>query len=186
MDPVVSNPLCLQCGLCCNGVIFADVQLQPADNVAHLWSLGLPLVQRNHRGKTGSAARPAPADLKFLQPCALLDGCVCRAYAERPKYCREFDCRLLQAVKAGRVKQRAALETIRQARLRADEVRALLRELGDDHEQVSLRARFRRMKLRLESNLPDEETAEIFGRLTLAVHDLNVLLSEAFYSEPGE
>jgi hypothetical protein len=84
------------------------------------------------------------------------------------------------------VTPRAALETIRQARQCVDKVRGLLRELGDDHEQVSLGARFRRMQQRLESNPPDGETAEIFSRLTLAVHDLNVLLGRDFYSGPGE
>jgi hypothetical protein len=36
---------------------------------------------------------------------------------------------------------------------------------------------------RIESNLPDEATAETFSQLTLAVHDLNLQLRESFY--PG-
>jgi hypothetical protein len=41
------------------------------------------------------------------------------------------------------------------------------------------------MKTRLEAGLRDDETAEVFSRLTLAVHDLNVLLGDAFYPGPG-
>ena len=186
MDPGSSNPLCPQCGLCCNGVIFADVQLQRGDDADRLRSLGLTLVQRNQRSaRAGSAAGTGAVGLKFVQPCALLDGCLCRAYAQRPKYCREFDCRLLLEVKAGRVDQRAALKTVRQARELAGRVLGLLRELGDAREQLPLGERFRRIKRRLESNPPDAETARIFGRLTLAVHDLNVLLGESFYSAKG-
>src|SRR5262249_5509119 len=102
---------------------------------------------------------------------------------DRPKYCREFECLLLQHVKAGRMKTEAALRVIGTARQHAENVRRLLRELGDDEEHVALSLRFRRMKQRLEANLPDEEIADTFGRLTLAVHELNLLLSEAFY--PG-
>jgi hypothetical protein len=41
------------------------------------------------------------------------------------------------------------------------------------------------MKQRVESGPTEDETAERFSQLTLAVHDLNVLLSEAFYPGPA-
>ena len=176
MPPTDSNPLCLECGLCCNGVIFADGQLRPADDVARLQSLGLRIAA-NQKSKIN--------DQKFLQPCGALDGCRCRIYADRPKYCRAFECLLLKHVKAGRMKTDAALRVVGTARQRADIVRRLLRELGDHAEDVALSLRFRRMKRRLEANLPDEATAETFGRLTLTVHELNLLLSDAFYPGAG-
>jgi hypothetical protein len=37
----------------------------------------------------------------------------------------------------------------------------------------------------MEAQGLDEETAELYGRLTLAVHDLNLLLAEAFYPGAG-
>jgi hypothetical protein len=39
------------------------------------------------------------------------------------------------------------------------------------------------MRQRLETTIPDRKTSALFGELTLAVHDLNLLLSDAFY--PG-
>src|SRR5437879_4693777 len=50
-----NNPanLCLECGLCCNGVIFADVRLQAGEDATALRNLGLS-VSRN----------------KFSQPCS--------------------------------------------------------------------------------------------------------------------
>ena len=172
----LSEQLCLQCGLCCNGVIFADVQLMPDDNPARLKSLGLPVAP-------GSKSREQK--LKFPQPCVAFDGCRCRIYGDHPKYCREFECLLLQSVNAGDVDAESALRIIRSARLRSEKVRKLLRELGDTDEHIALSLRFRRMKQRFEANVPDHEAAEIFGRLTLAVHDLNVLLSRSFYPHPG-
>jgi len=150
-------------------VIFADVMLQAKDDPQRLRLLGLPITPSGRR------------NLKFAQPCTALDGCRCRIYAERPKYCREFECILLKNVMAARLSHEAALAIIRNAREKADSVRILLRRLGDKDEQLALAARFRRMTRKFESEELTEETAELYGQLTLAVHDLNSLLSEAFY-----
>ena len=174
MDSTDSNPLCLECGLCCNGVIFADGQLQPADDAPRLEALGLRLLPH----------RPSPiAHQKFQQPCAAFDNCRCRIYGGHPQYCREFECLTLKRMKTGRLETAAAERVIRAARQRADKVKRLLLELGDDDERMALSLRFQRMQKRLESRMTDDETAELFSRLTLAVHGLNLLLSEAFY--PG-
>ena len=82
---------------------------------------------------------------------------------------------------ASRLSHDAALAIIRNAREKAESVRRLLRTLGDTDEQLALAARFRRMTKKFESEELTEETAEFYGQLTLAVHDLNSLLSEAFY-----
>ena len=185
MDSTDSNPLCLECGLCCNGVIFADGQLQPADDAPRLEALGLRLLTHRKSSILRSAITEDGqiANQKFQQPCAAFDGCRCRIYGDRPQYCREFECLTLQRMKAGRLETAAALRVIRAARQRADKVKRLLLQLGDDDKPTALSLRFQRMQKRLESRTTDDETAELFSRLTLAVHDLNLLLSEAFY--PG-
>lgn len=76
-----------------------------------------------------------------------------------------------------------ALRTVRTARQRAEKVKRFLRELGDAQENVALSIRFQKTKKRIESGPLDETTADAFGQLTLAVHDLNLLLANAFY--PG-
>jgi len=166
-----ASSLCLECGLCCNGVIFGHGQLQPGDDVQQLRELGLRL-------KKPQAETRNP---KFLQPCATLDGCRCQIYADRPKYCREFDCLLLQGVLADRVGLPAARRRVRFAIRRVEKVKRLLAELGDTDESVALSLRFRRVKRRLEMSAADAATAERYGRLTLAMHDLNLLLGENFY-----
>jgi len=172
MPEIHSHQLCLECGLCCNGVIFAKGQLQPGDDPERLRALGLAVLRPNKSGET-----------KFNQPCAAFDGCRCGIYDERPKYCRAFECLLLEQVNTGKIELPKALQTVRRARRRTEKVKRLLRKLGDSDEHVALNLRVRRMQNRLEREVSDAESAHIFGELTLAVHNLQLLLSEEFY--PG-
>jgi Fe-S-cluster containining protein len=167
-----SASLCLECGLCCNGVIFADVELQSSE-VKDLRSKfeNLKLTDKNERRS------------KLLQPCAAFDGCRCRIYSDRPIYCRQFECLLLKNVQSGRLDELAASQIVQTAKERAEKVRALLRELGDADEQSALSQRFQRAAKRFEKAPLTDDKADIYADLTLAVHDLNMLLSEAFY--PG-
>ena len=175
--------LCLACGLCCNGVLFKDVELQPGDDVKRLGSLGLP-IRIARKVKRTSPSKPERHDSKFAQPCAALcDGNRCRIYAERPARCRQFECALFKSVAAGETELVAALRTVRATLRRADRVRQLLRILGDFDEHLPLSLRFNRTRRRLETGGVDDASTDAFAELTLAVHALNVVLSERFY--PG-
>ena len=167
------DTLCLACGLCCNGVLFKDVELQAGDDARRLAAAALSIKtpRSGSRGKT-----------KFPQPCAaLFSDNRCRIYAERPTRCRQFECLLFQSVARDEVELSSALRTIRAARRRAAKVIDLLRQLGDENETLALSLRFQTTQRRLERDLPDEETAALYADLTLAVHDLNLLLREKFY-----
>jgi uncharacterized protein len=164
--------LCPQCAMCCNGVLFKDVELQPGDAGTKLLALGIPV--RKQRVS------------KFPQPCAALQNCRCNIYKDRPVRCRQFECALLKAVVAGENDMVAASRVVRETQRRAEKVKRLLRELGDADESVALSLRFKRTKHRLESSQFDEATGDRFGELTLAVHDLNLLLREKFYPSPSD
>ena len=125
--------LCPNCALCCNGVLFADVRLQPSDNAARLAAVGVALKKRG-------------AVLKFQQPCSCLEGNRCRIYADRPQMCRTFECRLLQRAQAGEINVEASLKVIRMAKRRAEVVREILRGLGDEDESTPLSRRYERMR----------------------------------------
>lgn len=161
----LAEKLCLSCGLCCNGVIFADVQLQRGDNAARLIEIGM--LKRNAK--------------KFPQPCAMHDGCRCNIYTDRPQYCRKFECLLLQNVQERRITEVAALSVIKDARKKAARVRELLEQLGDNDGHIALSKRFQAMRNRIENRGASDSDIEIFGLLTVAVHELNVILSERFY-----
>src|SRR5437899_7968072 len=91
--------LCLECGLCCNGVIFSDVKLQAEDDAFRLRRLGLSVASPSSGVEVG----------RFRQPCSALDGCRCTIYADRPKYCREFECLVLKGFRRGRLQAAGAL-----------------------------------------------------------------------------
>jgi len=181
-DTRVNSPLpdtlCLHCGLCCDGTLFRDVELQPGDDADKLRAFGLPL--RSRRGQEAD-------HLKFPQPCsALCSDLKCRVYADRPARCRQFECAVFQAVASGEVEPPAALKTIRQTRQMAEKVRRLLRELGDAGEGVALAKRFKRLKRKFDAGeLPDGLDAETaydrFAELSLAVHELDLRLRAKFY-----
>ena len=161
-----AQPLCLSCGLCCNGVLFKDVELRAADDARVLQKAGLQLEQLKTK-------------VRFAQPCAAL--CAdnhCQIYEQRPTRCRQFDCQVLKNVTAGTISRAAGLRTVQQTLQRADGVRQLLRRLGDTQEHLPLSKRFRLMRRRMEAMELDSATAETFADLTLAVHELNVAMAD--------
>ena len=109
--------LCLACGLCCNGVMFHTVRLQPADSAPALAALGLRL-----KRKKGAHY--------ILQPCPAWREAQCSIYAARPERCRVFACRQLERVAAGETTEAAALEKIREVQGRVAQVEALLARAG--------------------------------------------------------
>ena len=122
--------LCPNCGLCCNGGLFDDVELQRGDNAEKLLDAGVELFQK--RRKTA-----------FAQPCACFDGRLCRIYADRPKRCAAFDCGLLRRVQDGELTAAVALKQIRTAKRLVDKVTGLVRSLGNQDETQPLNKRYR-------------------------------------------
>ena len=125
--------LCPNCGLCCNGVLFADVELPKGDDAKKLVKLGLSLAPK---GKTKTA---------FPQPCACLEGGLCSIYADRPKRCRTFECGLLKRVGRGELKPGAALKSIRSTLLEVEKVHGLLESFEGDDELLPTVKRFSQM-----------------------------------------
>ena len=161
------DELCTACGLCCNGVLFGDVELQPGDAARRLAELGLPWQRQGRKQKAG-------------QPCACFEGKLCRIYAERPIRCRTFECRLLARAQRGEIETAAALRAIRQVRRDANEVRRLLRQLGQTDEQLPLNQRYAKMMAKPIDLAGDEGVIEVRSELMLAVHRLVQALERDF------
>ncbi len=159
--------LCPQCGLCCNGVLFADVKLRPGDDARRLAELGLTLEKKGRQQA-------------FAQPCACFDGKLCRIYAERPVRCRTFECGLLKRVQAGELSAAAALKKIADAQRLAKKVRELLLRLGDRDVTLALTRRYARvMREPVDLSSPEQMVAAR-GELMLAVNDLMHALQRDF------
>ena len=159
--------LCPNCGLCCNGVLFADVELQPGDNAGRLIDLGMSLKKK---GMTRA----------FAQPCHCFDGKLCPIYADRPKRCATFDCGLLKRVQSGAMPAPDALKRIADSKKLVEKVRRLLHLLGDKDEQLALTKRYGKVMSQPIDLSTDEDTGESRGKLMLAVNDLMHVLQREF------
>lgn len=161
MDKFI-DALCLQCGLCCNGVLFADVRPEPGDTSSLFQGKGLRVPQ------------PCPA----FQSAS----CACGIYASRPARCRKFECRQLLGIRAGTTTADKVLRHIRAARDLAAKIEKLLAELGYNDQQLPLNRRFQRCQRAAENGkLPESQFARL-AELQLAVHRLTGLLAKEFYA----
>jgi hypothetical protein len=162
------DQLCPNCGMCCDSVLFADVELRAGDNAKHLAQLGLPI---DNKTKT---------KLAFAQPCTCFDGKLCGIYADRPKRCRTFECGLLKRVQAGELDGDAALKTIAKTKLQAETVRDLLRKLGQNDEQLAMTKRYAEAMSAPIDLSHHEADSERRGELMLAVDKLMRQLQRDF------
>ena len=103
VDLPSGSKLCTQCGLCCNGVLFADVELRDAEESLRVESLGIECDEEEGREV-------------LIQPCAGLKGTRCGVYAHRPECCRTFECRVLKDHLAGRLSLAEALGVVGEMR----------------------------------------------------------------------
>ena len=129
MTPPLTDTLCTKCGLCCDGTLFADVELVGPAEVARLEIMGMEV--ENEDRNMGLLS----------QPCAALRGTRCRIYAHRPKCCRVFQCHLLQNAQRGSVTVERALEHIADARQQIRHVRAMLGRLGNRDVHLPIKER---------------------------------------------
>src|ERR1700685_671531 len=157
----LTDTLCLRCGLCCNGVLFADVRRERGDES--------PLFQ-----KFGA---------RVAQPCPAFnsDDCKCALYDKRPARCRKFECKQLLAVRAGKKTAEVALQKIREARKLTAEVERLLEALGFNDVSLPFSKRFQRCQHAAERGKISSENLDCLADLQLAVHKLNILLMQEFY-----
>ena len=148
--------LCLECGLCCNGAMFAIVALQPGESAKALGALGL-------RVKRGI----------FTQPCSALDGLCCTIYEQRPVRCRLFECQQLQRIAAGELTESAALENIREVQRRVAELDALLEKAGANNPRKPLYHR-------TVTALAEPHPPELLAKIAQASATLEAILDADF------
>ena len=129
MKPGLTDTLCTRCGLCCDGSLFADVELSGPAEAAGLEVMGLEIEDDDADGGL------------LVQPCGALQGNRCGIYAHRPECCRTFECRLLQDVRCGAVGVELAGEHIAEVLKRIGRVRELAAELGQRDGDLPLKER---------------------------------------------
>ena len=130
MKPSLTDRLCTRCGLCCDGSLFADVELSSAAEATGLEVMGLEIEEDDADGGL------------LVQPCGALQGKRCSIYAHRPECCRTFECRLLQDARRGAVDVERAGKYIAEALKRVARVRELAVALGQHDVRLPLKERY--------------------------------------------
>lgn len=166
MGPSLTETLCTRCGLCCDGTLFADVELTGRAEAARVEIMGLEVEDEG-----------AGAGL-LSQPCAALKGRRCGIYAHRPKCCRVFECRLLQDARRGDVSVERARELVTEALGRIRRVRELLERLG--RRDVGLPLKERCAEALAGQPNGSAETRRTRAELRVAMASLERLLWQAF------
>ena len=169
MRPSLTDTLCTQCGLCCDGSLFADVELSGRDEASALEVLGLEVedADEEHRGL-------------LLQPCRALKGTRCSVYPRRPECCRTFECRLLQEVRHGVVAVDQAKEKIADALQRIARVRLLVDALGRSDEGLPLKERCAEALAPSEHGDRDPAVHRMRDELEAAMTSLESLVQDTF------
>jgi hypothetical protein len=126
MKRSLTEALCTRCGLCCDGSLFADVELAGRAEATRLEVLGMDIEDDD------------PGGSQLLQPCAALQGRRCGIYPHRPECCQTFECRLLQDVRRGAVRVERAKAQITATLARIARVKLLLAQLGESDGRLPL------------------------------------------------
>lgn len=125
MTESLTDELCTNCGLCCDGSLLDDVELKSEQETLGLELMGLKIDTDD-----------APA---LPLPCTALNGKRCSIYKHRPDTCRRFECKLLQKTKRGEIPIAAAGKTITRTLKQAAELKTICRYIEGKEGKGSLR-----------------------------------------------
>ena len=165
----LTDTLCTQCGLCCDGSLFADVELASPDEASALEVMGLEIEDADEE-----------AGGLLLQPCRALKGKRCSIYPHRPDCCRTFECRLLQEVKRGAVTVERAKEKIAKALKRIERIKEMIVQLGPGNERLPLKERCGEALALSEEDAADPEMNRKREELESAMASLESLMEATF------
>ena len=172
-----SEILCTNCGLCCDGSLFADVELANRKEAITLEVMGLVVEDAEEGEKTGL----------LLQPCAALKNKRCTIYQFRPRCCRTFECRLLQEVNEGSTPLKLASEKIAEALAKVAGINRLLAGCGPSDQTLPLKERCEEaLALLNERNSRDPSAHLKYATLDQAVMSLETLIQETFLNKTTE
>ena len=159
--------------MCCNGVMFHFVRLQPADSPRALAALGLKLKRKRRQDC-------------ILQPCPAYRDACCSIYIARPVRCRAFECQQLQRVAAGTITEAAALEKITEAVSLVAAADSLLGQCGATNMKHPLSKRCETAMAEPLDSSSDAVLVQNRHRLSQVMQKLDALLDKDFRVSPAE
>jgi Fe-S-cluster containining protein len=171
MKPSLTDTLCTRCGLCCDGSLFADVELSGREEATVLEVMGLEIEDDDAGGGL------------LVQPCRALQGKRCGIYPHRPECCRTFECRLLRDVRRGTVGIERARGHIAEALKQIGRVKELAVELGQRDESLPLKERCAEALALAEEASAGPELNRKRAELEAAMNTVDGLLRKTFLGD---
>lgn len=173
MNSTAASRLCAACGLCCNGVMFQKVRLQPGDNPQELIKAGLKLKRRH-------------TEDFFAQPCTAFRETHCAIYTQRPTRCRLFECQQLKRVASGEITEATALAKIQDAKSRVTHLEGLLQQDGTTNTSKPLLKRCEQAVAEPLDASTDPAKTELLSQIAISMKELDTLLDQDFRITPTD
>ena len=156
--------------MCCNGVLFHGVRLQPDDSSQALKALGFRI---HYKKKFDFFDQPCPA---FKKSC-------CSIYADRPSRCRIFECQQLKQLAQGIITEATALEKIKEAHCKVDLLQDLLYRLGPTNLNKPLAKQYESIIAEPMDSTAGAEALALRAQLIEAFQNLHQFLNNEFRNE---
>ncbi|MGV3510602.1 MAG: YkgJ family cysteine cluster protein [Novosphingobium sp.] len=158
--PELEQDLCTGCAACCDGTLFTyvPVKAEEVQSVERLFTL-----------------EPSDDGAIFQQPCPHSVGQVCQVYAFRPRTCRNFRCKTLDAMRNGDIDSTEAARRIQEMLTAREQLKSLLLE-----NETLASARDRRQVI---AKNPARTAGETAFLLKLTAFDL---LLDRYFRDPGQ
>lgn len=161
------SELCLECGLCCDGIMFSEISVRPHER-EYVESLGLPVTA----GLDGSG-------ITVFQPCpAFAEGCCSLYEVGRPATCHTYACGLLRGFESDRATFEDALAVIQQARTLAHELEVAMSMPLGTYNRRALQEYLRERR--------PWEMPSLYPRFLAALYEFTLLGNKYFEFNPAE
>lgn len=165
--------ICLSCGLCCDGTIFLNVEIDDLKLISQHKSLGIDFVilDKKNDGK-----------LYFKQPCPAHRGGRCSIYTDRPIVCRNYQCKILKAYDRGELEISSAIAIIKRAKSQKEKIIKRISELLPSLQTRNILFLLHEEVFAAYKNARDAEFKKHCSDLLLEIGALRFYMSKHFKS----
>jgi Fe-S-cluster containining protein len=152
--------LCLSCGFCCKGILLFNRVTLETDETELVSQLGLTPYQKK-----------GDHDVLGL-PCPYFNDGKCSVYAQRPRKCKDYQCKLLKGYLQGTISFGESIEFVRKA---ISLMEAIYQYMGGVDPSKSIWKQIRNfLELQARSEI-SEESRRITALLLLDVKKLSII-----------
>jgi Fe-S-cluster containining protein len=157
--------ICLSCGLCCDGVLIGFVQLDKEE-------LSVMRTLKDIEAFENSGL--------FLQPCANQDADGCNIYAQRPRQCDLFKCKLLKSIENKNLDFYSALVVVHLIQKQKLTIEKQFANLPFRLQSQSFYFKIVEIHNFMQKNNGESTLQQTHGSLLSEIDELNTLVSKSF------